>query len=307
MNEPDQTISEFTRRAIIDYLSIAKQWSGALDEEEFLSRLYDLSKLPSTDHRFQDAAGDIWQHRTRNNDWPQAWVFTDTRFNLLHGPDEPFLRFLAETLDPIVRPNTDEAWAMVREYNSHLGIDGWELYVVKEISRRPFFGYRLIADGALPKLEQARAVAERLSGQYVSQQIRRLEDAIDKDPELAIGTAKEFIETLCKTILSERGVSFAKNEDLPALVKMTIKTVKVIPDNLVSSVGTGKTITVLLNNLGSIGHQLAELRNLYGTGHGKLTHHVGLEKRHARLAVGAATTLALFLYDSHEVEKTGHP
>jgi hypothetical protein len=60
------------------------------------------------------------------------------------------------------------------------------------------------------------------------------------------------------------------------------------------------TITILLNNLSSIGHQLAELRNLYGTGHGKLTDHIGLEKRHAKLAVGAAATLALFLFESHE-------
>ena len=52
--------------------------------------------------------------------------------------------------------------------------------------------------------------------------------------------------------------------------------------------------------MGSISNQLAELRNLFGTGHGKLTHHVGLEKRHAKLAVSAAATLALFLFESHD-------
>ncbi len=309
MKKPNQTISEVTRRAIIDYLSVSRWWSGALEEHEFLGRIYPLSQMPSTDHRseYNNASLDIWKHRVVNSDWSADWVFTDSRFDLLFGPDEPFLKFLAETVHPVIRPKTEEASEMVNEYNSHLAIDGWELYVVREISEKPVFGWRLIADGARRHLEQAKAVAERLSGQYVSQQIRRLEDAVDKDPELAIGTAKEFIETLCKTILSERGASFAKDENLPALVRMTIRAVKVIPDNLVNSVGTGKTITVLLNNLGSIGQQLAELRNLYGTGHGKLTHHVGLEKRHARLAVGAATTLALFLYESHEAEGKGQP
>jgi hypothetical protein len=263
--------------------------------------------MPSTDYRFHNAYDDIWQHRVRNRDWSEEWVFTDTRFNLLYGPDEPFLRFLTETVHPVVRPTTEDAWKMVNEYNSHLAIDGWELYLVKEISERPVFGYRLIADGARRQLEQAKAVAECLSGQYVVQQIRRLENSVDNDAELAIGTAKEFLETLCKTILNERSVPFAKDEDLPALVKATIKALKIIPDNLVKSGGTEKTITVLLNNLSSIGHHLAELRNLYGTGHGKLTHHVGLEKRHARLAVGAAATLALFLYESHEVEGKNCP
>jgi len=45
---------------------------------------------------------------------------------------------------------------------------------------------------------------------------------------------------------------------------------------------------------------IAELRNLYGTGHGKGVSTVSLEPRHAALAVNAATTLALFLYQSYE-------
>jgi hypothetical protein len=299
---PERTITEVTRRAIIDYISVAVHWAGALEEHEFLGRIYDLQRMPSTDYRseYNNASLDIWKHRVMNSDWSDDWVFIDSRFDLLFGPDEPFLKFLAETVHPVVRPDSEKARKMVDQYNSHLAIDGWELHVIREISEKPIFGYRLIADGARRHLEQAKAVAERLSGQYVVQQIRRLEDAVDRDPELAIGTAKEFLETLCKTILNERSVTFAKDEDLPSLVRTTIKALKIVPDNLPNAGGTEKTLTILLNNLGSIGNQLAELRNLYGTGHGKLTHHIGLEKRHAKLAVGAAATLALFLFDSHE-------
>jgi hypothetical protein len=133
-------------------------------------------------------------------------------------------------------------------------------------------------------------------------------DAVDRDdPELAIGTAKEFLETLCKTILAERGVPVANDEDLPALVRATIKSLKIVPDGIAAHGPTEKAITILLNNLGSIGHRLAELRNLYGTGHGKTTHHVGLENRHAKLAVGAAATLAVFLFGSHEADEAGAP
>jgi hypothetical protein len=56
---------------------------------------------------------------------------------------------------------------------------------------------------------------------------------------------------------------------------------------------------VLLNNLASISNGLAEIRNLYGTGHGKHARSKGLQRRHARLAVGAASTLGVFLFETY--------
>ena len=44
---------------------------------------------------------------------------------------------------------------------------------------------------------------------------------------------------------------------------------------------------------------VAELRNHYGTGHGKVAGAKGLQSRHAKLAVGAASTLAVFLAETH--------
>lgn len=113
--ETDNSITEVTRRAIIDYLTVGRHWSGALPEDDFLGRLYDLKRMPSTDYRreFNTAAKDIWKHRVVNSDWPDDWVFTDARFDLLFGPDEAFLKFLAETVNPIVRPDTKDALAMV--------------------------------------------------------------------------------------------------------------------------------------------------------------------------------------------------
>lgn len=301
--EPQNTISEITRRAIIDYISISSSWSGVLEETDFLARIYKLDEMRSSDYRFKTATGDIWQHRINNDDWPNDWVFTDARFGLRDGSDEAFLRFLAETVHPVTRPDTAQAKKIVREYNSYLEADGWELHVLKEISRKPVFGFRRILDGISQNIQKARVAVERLSGAYMFQQIDRLEQAVSGDPELAIGTAKEFLESLCKTILIERSHSVTKDEDLPALVKATVKSLAVVPQGLASIATAEKSITVLLNSLGSVAHRLAELRNSHGTGHGKPMEHVGLEKRHAKLAVGAATTLALFLFDCHEADR----
>jgi hypothetical protein len=59
----------------------------------------------------------------------------------------------------------------------------------------------------------------------------------------------------------------------------------------------------LLSNLGTIGNGLAELRGLYGTGHGKHGSAAGLSARHARLAVGAAAKLTTFLFATHKETK----
>lgn len=118
-------------------------------------------------------------------------------------------------------------------------------------------------------LEEVSKVAERLSGHHVGQQSRRLREAVEKDPELAIGTAKEFLETLCKAILADRKVLVAKDIDFPALVKTTIKNLSVVPPELAEQSQSARTVTALLGNLGAIGHQLAEIRNQFGTGHGR--------------------------------------
>jgi hypothetical protein len=68
-------ITEVSRRQLSDYLCVGRHWSGALQEDEFLGRLYDLSRMPSTDYRrdYDTAAKDIWKHRVMNSDWSDDW------------------------------------------------------------------------------------------------------------------------------------------------------------------------------------------------------------------------------------------
>jgi hypothetical protein len=79
-----------------------------------------------------------------------------------------------------------------------------------------------------------------------------------------------------------------------------------VPDGIKDEVKGAKSVKAILGNLSTIVQGLAELRNLYGTGHGKEGSTKGLAARHAKLAVGAAITLADFLFDTHENRK-GNP
>ena len=293
-------ISQLTRRDIIDAIAAEEiNLYGRLEETEFLSRLFDLQQLPSTDPRFKDAAGDIWQHRVNNDDWNNDWIFYDTRFNLLYGDDEVFLRFLAEILHPVVRSDSTDAERICQMFNQFLRNDGFQLVERTRLSGKPVFVGRYIGLNATPGLSSARESLAGTDPTYVSQQITRIEAAIVNDPSLAIGTAKELVETCCKTILTDRGVVFPKNADIPELVKLTAKELELTPHDIPEKAKAAKTIKRLLSNLATITQGVAELRNHYGTGHGKVASAKGLQPRHAKLAAGAASTLAVFLAETH--------
>jgi hypothetical protein len=127
-----------------------------------------------------------------------------------------------------------------------------------------------------------------------------MESSIEKDPDLSIGTAKELIESVCKTILSEREICISNAYDIPKLTKEVLREMNLVPEQIPEKTKGKDIIKRLLQSLGMIGNGLAELRGLYGTGHGKDGRHVGLQPRHARLAVGISATLSTFLFETHK-------
>lgn len=134
-------ITAVTRRDIFDYLrGEGGPWWGRLDEIDFLGSLYDLDGLASMDSRFTTARGDIVQHRVNNPmDLPDDWVFEDPRFQLLDGPDEVLLAFLARLVHPEVQTDVDESFRRVEELNRLLGPDGWAFRAFDFLSSRPIY------------------------------------------------------------------------------------------------------------------------------------------------------------------------
>lgn len=294
-------ISRAVRSNIFDALRLSEfHWSGKLEEVEFLARIFDLKSLPSTDGRFSDAAGDIWQHRVNNpTDWDDDWVFADSRFGLHDGSDETFTLFLCETVHPVVRPNRDEVIQLVKLYNEQLNKAGWQLVEEEPIAGKPRYAARRVQAVGTRATIRARSVADALDAAWMQKEIRRLETAVETDPSLAIGTAKDLLESCCKTILTKRSVEIPKGVDLPKLAKMVAKELKLVPEGISEEARGGETIRIILNNLTALTQGLAELRGLYGSGHGRDGKYRGLEPRHARLAVGAAVAFIDFITETY--------
>ena len=159
----------------------------------------------------------------------------------------------------------------------------------------------------LPSVGWTSKLGADLDLPQIDRQISRITISLDSDPELAMGTAKELLESCCKTILMERAVDFNENDELSPLVSKVRQNLKLMPDDIDHSARGAKTMKRLLSNLGEITRGMSEVRNLYGTGHGKDGRSSSLHPRHAKLTVGAATTLAVFLYETHLETKETAP
>ncbi len=209
------------------------------------------------------------------------------------------LAFLCETIHPVVRQDPIEAERLCQLYNQYLRNDGFQIVEKTRMSGKPVFIGRNVGVGVTPGLSAVRTTLGGTDPGYVAQQITRMEAAVLNDPALAIGTAKELVETCCKTILEARSVSFSRSADLPELTKLAVKALELTPDDIPEKTKAVETIKRLLSNLATVTQGIAELRNHYGTGHGKAAGVKGLGPRHAKLAVGAASTLAVFLTETH--------
>lgn len=297
-------ITTITRRNIFDYIQVEGfWWAGRLEETDFLSRMFDLDRMESFDGRYSNATGDIWQHRINNSDWEDNWIFSDYRFNLLNCDDSIFLNFLCEMIHPIVRIDISEINKLLQIFNENLKEDNYEIIERTKISGKPIFIGRLKIIGKEFILKKASDIKQMMNAEYVTQQINLMESSIENSPHISIGLAKELIETCCKSIFEERAEIYDKNWDLPKLMKETTKLLKLTPDDIPNEVKASSSIKQILGSLSSVVQGIGEIRNEYGSGHGKDGSFKGLQPRHAKLAVGASTTLAIYLLETNQLRK----
>ena len=157
-----------------------------------------------------------------------------------------------------------------------------------------------------PTKDSAEHLKKEFSDTYLVQQIELMEKEVEENPLAAIGSAKELIETCCKTILDNTlSVRRDPNWSVDKLFYASSKQLNLIPDDVTSPKKAKEIIDKVLNNLKNLALSLAELRNYYGKGHGKTASYVGLEVHHARLAVNSSITLVRFLWDTYKEGKKG--
>lgn len=288
-----------TRQAITDEMELfGLSYHGLLNEPTFLNRIFNLKELPCSpeESRYDNAYDDIYQHTVNNpGDYHDDWIYTDPRINLLQIDDESYLKFLSETLHPRVRPDAIQAAQLLEIYNRNLSNNGFEIAQTDLLSGKPIFsgGERSLGHGTLgaKKIE----IKKYLDTAYVNGKVTLMNEAVNKDTDLAIGTAKELIETACKSILKQKRVAHDPDWTLPKLFKETISRLNFKPKNAADPIKAETSIKRMLQGMSSVIQGVAEVRNEYGTGHGKDAGFKGLETQYAKFIVGSIAEILILL------------
>ncbi len=120
------------------------------------------------------------------------------------------------------------------------------------------------------------------------------------DPEGAITISRTILESVCRHILDERGIKYnAQKIELPELYKKTAKEL-----NLAPSQHTEKVFKQILGGCSGIINGLGALRNKLGDAHGKGKKPVKPAPRHAELAVNLSGSMALYLIETYNAQKS---
>lgn len=129
---------------------------------------------------------------------------------------------------------------------------------------------------------------------------QRMLKSVAGEPELAIGTAKELVEAVSRLLLDEAGVSVDSAWSAERTFKEAAATLDLTVDDVPDDRAGADSIRKALRGLHQVVVGVAELRNRYGTGHGRQKRASGLTARHAELAVGASITLTRFMLNTRQ-------
>ena len=143
---------------------------------------------------------------------------------------------------------------------------------------------------------------------HIEEQVKGIEQAVVENPGLAFDLAKTLIESTCRTVLKERSVAYARNDDLTKLFKSVTQYLTFLPSTASDATEVHKSLKKMLSGLGNAIQGICELRNHCGfASHGSGTARPSMEGVQALLAAEAADTVVGFLYGVHRQDRTPPP
>jgi len=262
-------VSKRTRRAFADYLTrfhVLREISGYFDDADI-----DQSDIEE------------------EGSWGQRRSLTYSYYASTDWGDEADVLKVINAFEAILNDATAHSTEEFERLKKFLQLDGYEFINGQLIK---------VGMGVTQANKDALLGSKGIDPSQIMQGFHRIESSISKDPDAAIGNSKDLLETICKHILDSESIEYGKKEDLGSLVKKVLSKLRLTPDSINNSAKGAEIIKRLLSNLASITVSTAELRNLYGTGHGKNKSYKGLESRHARLTVNAAMALSVFIVET---------
>ena len=116
---------------------------------------------------------------------------------------------------------------------------------------------------------------------------------VDQSPREAVSAASNILESVCKVYIAERGLDMPSKQDLKPVWTVVRKDLGFDPGTV-----EDQDLQVILTGLLAIVDGIGALRTHASSAHGAGKKQYKLESRHARLAIHAAHTVALFILES---------
>lgn len=138
--------------------------------------------------------------------------------------------------------------------------------------------------------------------EYISEEIRLMQESIKKSPNDAIDKAKNLVESCFKFILNECDISYSNSDNLGDLQKKVFTRLN-IDANTNDTAKADKNVKTILSSLNQIIKGIAEIRNKHGNGHGKSAGAVQLSPRYAGLVVSSSVAVVNFVWDTYKDRK----
>lgn len=220
---------------------------------------------------------------------------TDSLLDINRGfePEKVLPRIIEAAADPRDFAHDAERHAAVLDHlNTALRFDGFELQQQGNKVRL------VVAGHATPVITALSGMADTISFDTVRVDLDRALASIDADPEDAITAACSTIESVCRSILIELGQPLPAKKDVQGLFNAVKQPLALNPDRTDLDPQIAADVRTTLGGLATVIQGVGALRTHAGDAHGRERGYARVDPRIARLAIHAASTVALFLIET---------
>ncbi len=156
-------------------------------------------------------------------------------------------------------------------------------------------------DNSFSVMVGARGILDRTGGAVqIRQQVEAIEQNLDTSPPTVFDLSKALVETVCKTVLKDKGVSHDNGMDAPALLKETMIHLQLFPRGHEAPAEVTSSLKKTANGLLTAIQGLCELRNNEGmASHGRDAYAKNLDAVQAELSARTADIIVQFIWGVH--------
>ncbi len=279
--------SPFVIKALVDTIT-----GGAGNDNSPAIGLYRSG--PKIEQFFLDCGLDM--RIGANSRVPATTDFLRRTANHYDGQGDVYItRIIEKVCDPreyLAEP--DRAVAVREHLNKALGADELAVVIVggkAVLTRRQSSG--IIVEPFIQKVET-------LDFDTVQMEIARALPNLQDDPEDAVTAACSLIEAVCRSILIELALPLPPRKDIDGLIRAVQEPLNLSPGRSDLPCEIEGDVRQILSGLTSVAKGIGALRTHGGDAHGREKGFRRIDPRIARLAINAASSLALFLIETWE-------